>query len=70
MNTFKEDIDMTAEYDDERIKEWALQRARELNLESYMKEINKETCSCEERVSATEFFLLGPADQGCECETC
>lgn len=70
MNTFDENPDKDREWDEERIRQWVLQRKKELNLSNFAEEIDKETCSCEEPQSATEFFLLGPRDHGCECDTC
>jgi hypothetical protein len=48
----------------------ARNRQMELNRSGCAITLEDDMCSCEERQSATEFFLLGPVDIGCECESC
>jgi hypothetical protein len=68
MNNRDEKADAGYDFTDDLAQ--ARNRAMELNQTGCAIALEDDMCSCEEPQSATEFFLLGPRDMGCECESC
>jgi len=68
MNTLETGTDTGSDSTEEL--RWVRNRRMELNQKGYSVALEDEMCSCEEPESATEFFLTGPPDRGCECESC
>ncbi len=67
MNTLDTSTDMGSDSTEEL---WVRNRLMELNQKGCSVVLEDERCSCEEPESATEFFLTGSPDRGCECESC
>jgi hypothetical protein len=68
MNTLEESTDTGCDSTDDL--SLARNRQMELNQSGCAIALEDDMCSCGDRQSATEFFLLGPVDMGCECESC
>ncbi|AFM26827.1 hypothetical protein Desti_4190 [Desulfomonile tiedjei DSM 6799] len=49
---------------------WVRDRQTEMNEQGCSVLFEDDRCSCEEPQSATEFFLTGPSDCACDCESC
>ena len=48
--------------------DWVRKRENEINVSGCRAAFDENACSCEEPQSATEFFLIYPLNEGCECE--
>jgi hypothetical protein len=68
MNTLDESNDVGYDFTDDLTR--SRNRRMELNQMGCAIALEDDTCACEDPQSATEFFLLGPVDRGCECESC
>jgi hypothetical protein len=68
MNT--QDIMMQEGSDSAEELRWVRNRETEITEKGCSVSFEDERCSCEEPQSATEFFLTGPSDCACECESC
>jgi hypothetical protein len=49
---------------------WVHNRQMEISQRGCSVVLGDDRCSCEEPQSATEFFLTGPSDCACDCESC
>jgi hypothetical protein len=68
MNTL--DVSSDRETDSTEELTWGRLRRMELGQKGCPAALEDDRCSCEHPQSATEFFLTGPSDIGCECESC
>lgn len=68
MNTLDTRLHMGSDPTEEL--KWVRNRQMELNQKGCSLLLEDDIRSCEEPQSATEFFLTGPTDIGCECESC
>ncbi|HMK34049.1 MAG TPA: hypothetical protein VK463_03205 [Desulfomonilaceae bacterium] len=68
MKTIDESMDVDSVSRDDLA--WARDRQVELSQRGCALAVEDDMCACEDPQSATEFFLMGPRDVGCECESC
>jgi hypothetical protein len=65
-----QDTSMQRDSDSTEELRWVRDRQMEISQGGCSVVLEDDRCSCEEPQSATEFFLTGPSDCACDCESC